>query len=326
MAVSYAASQVLDVYPSLDPVQLEGHLRYASYASLTDRFVYLAVPKAACTTMKGLLRDLHGSAPLKLFAGPNRETRRDMFIHSRENIPFPSLNSLESKQQRELLEAPDVFRFAVVRNPYSRLISAWRDKVFLCEPSVDNVYAAVRGRGPALEQQKRLIDFAEFVSYIANHPRGLWDEHWRKQVDLIFPKAISYTHIGKVEDLDSTLQIFSRHLGRQEMLNVPRENEGSIRLPAKFSIELAERVCAIYMEDFLTFGYDPKSWPIDEQARTRVVSEERFINEIVERNLVISYLYDERDRLMKEYNDIKRFSLVNVWSKLRRAFTTDEKL
>ena len=49
MAFSYVVARVLDSYPHLNPAQVEARLAYASFASLEDRFVYVEVPKAACT-------------------------------------------------------------------------------------------------------------------------------------------------------------------------------------------------------------------------------------------------------------------------------------
>ena len=298
MAVSYVASRVLDAYPSLDATKVEAHLALFSLASLRDRFVYLMVPKAACTSIKSMLRSLYDSRPLELFKG--REFRRNMFIHSFGNAPLPSLNALDRKQQQELLEASDVLRFAIVRNPYARLVSAWRDKVFLCEPGFEDVYSAIRGCPPAMDQHKHPVEFAEFVSFIENNRGRVLDSHWRRQVDMIFPRGISYNHIGKTEDLNLTLEIFSQHLGRQETLSAPRINEGSIKPPAKFSQQLAERIFSIYEEDFITFGYDQNSWPDDLQVSSSVVSQERFIDEIIERNLIISHLYNERAHLYNE--------------------------
>lgn len=295
MAVSYATSRILDAHPYLDAKYVESQLAYGSFASVKDRFIYVEVPKAACTTIKMLLRELHGSSPLKLFIGAARETRRSMFIHSRENSAFPSLNTFDKKDQRDLLEAPDVLRFTVVRNPYTRLVSAWRDKVFLCEPGVDNVYTAVRGAAPAMSH-KDPVKFAEFVSYIERSKGQLWNEHWRKQVDLTFPGGIPYTHIGKVEDLQSTIAILTDHFRRQEPIIAPRANEGSIQPLANFSTELAERIHTLYEEDFAIFGYGPGAWPRDEQAHAAFVSTELFVDEVLERNLIIAHLYDQRDR------------------------------
>lgn len=317
MAISYVASRILDAYPHLDAEEVEERLAYGSFASIEDRFVFVEVPKAACTTMKSLLRELHQILPLKLFVHFNRQTRREMFIHARENIPYPSLNALDKKDQRDLLEAADVMRFAIVRNPYTRLVSAWRDKVFVCDPSVECVYGAVRGAAPAMER-KQPIEFEEFVSYIESRKGKLWDGHWRRQVDLIFPKGIPFTHIGKVEDLSSTITLFGRHLGRQQAITISRANEGWIRPMTRYSKELARRVYALYEDDFVSFGYAANSWPRDQQCTTTIIAEERFVDEVIERNVIIAHLYSERDQLMAKYNAVYRFSLARIRNKLRR--------
>jgi hypothetical protein len=316
MAFSYVVARVLDNYPHLNPRQVESRLAYASFASVDDRFVYLEVPKAACTTMKILLRELYGSAPLKLFGPLRREADRSMFVHARENVPLPPLTALGEKDQRDLLEAPDVLRFTVVRNPYARLVSAWRSKVFLCDPSVEDVYAAVRGAAPPVGR-KQPIGFAEFVAYIESRVGETWDAHWQRQVDLIFPKAFSFTHVGRAEDFGATSGILSRHLNRQA-ITAPRANETFVRPAARYSEELARRVYGLYEEDFTTFGYDSDSWPRGQENYPPVMNGEGLIDEIIERNVIIAQLYNERERLRKECHATYRFSLAWARNKLRR--------
>jgi hypothetical protein len=317
MAFSYAVSRVLDHYPRLNPKRVQSRFAYASFASLEDRFVYMEVPKAACTAMKVLLRELYTSPPLKLFPRFRRETDRAMFVHARENAPLPPLTAFADKDQRELLEAPDVLRFTIVRNPYTRLVSAWRGKVFLCEPSVPDVYAAVRGTPPATGR-KQPIGFAEFVAYLEDRTDEVWNAHWRRQVDLTFPNGLAFTHIGRTEDLDATIDILGRHLKRHQAIAIPRVNEGFVRPPAQFCEELARRVHALYEEDFAHFGYDVESWPRDQEDVPSSVSHDRFIDEIMERNVILAHLYTERDQMRRDYDAAYRFSLARVRDSLLR--------
>jgi len=231
-------------------------LFHGSFASLDDRFVYQQVLKAACTTMKILFRELYDSEPLKLFARFHRETHRDMFVTRVKTSRF-HVDRTCRKDQRDLLEAPDVLRFTIVRNPYTRIVSAWRDKVYLCEPSVEDVYAAVRGAAPAMGR-KHPIEFAEFVSYLESRITEAWDPHWQRQVDLAFPKALAFTHVGKTEDLDATIGILRRHLKHPKPLRF-RTQRRVIKPAAHYSEDLAQRVHALYEEDFTLFGYDPGS-------------------------------------------------------------------
>ena len=251
MVVGYAVSRILDTYPNLDPKEVERQLGHGSFASLKDRFVYLEVPKAACTTMKSLLRQLYGSGPLR-FPDSHRETRRHMFVHARNNSPLPALTTLKERDQREILEAKDVLRFIIVRNPYARLVSAWRDKVYLCEPTGLAVYTDIRGAVPTAERKIPIL-FPEFVSYLERTGRDKWDHHWRRQVDNAFPKALDLTHIGRTEDFVSTVEVFRRHLRRPQPIPIPRANEAAINPPPDYSEEIAGAfmICTKKISQFL---------------------------------------------------------------------------
>jgi Sulfotransferase family len=305
MAFKYIVSRILDTYPGLHAEHVEMRLEYGSFASLKDRFLYIEVPKAASSSIKTLLRGLITPVRVGIRA-----------IHARDNVPLPPITALDDKDQQELLEASDVLRFTVVRNPYSRLVSAWRTKVFLRDPDTVDVYSELRAQAPALGQ-KNLVNFDEFVSYIESAAGRIWDAHWQRQVDLTFPKSLSFNHIGKVETLEATVQMFTKHLNYSNKLTVPRANEASIRPAPKFSAQLATRVYTLYEEDFTTFRYEVDSWPHDETDSSSLVSQE-LIDQIMHCNFTIAQLSRERDRLRHEYNVAYRFSLARIQNKLRR--------
>jgi hypothetical protein len=73
-----------------------------------------------------------------------------------------------------------------------------------------------------------------------------------------------------------------------------------LRFQAGYSEELAARVHTLYAADFEAFDYDPRSWPRDE-LEVATVSQEQIIDAIIERNLVISHLYEEKERLQALY-------------------------
>jgi len=322
MAISYAVSRVLDNYTSFTRKEIEARLSYGSFVSVEGRFVYIEVPKAASTSMKEVLRELTNAGPLPQSVPRQRETRRRMYVHVRENVPLPSLLTFDEVTQRDLLESPDVLRFTVVREPYRRLVSGWRDKVILCEPSRDDVYSAIIGGPPPLDA-KRYPSFGEFVSYLETVPAKLWDPHWWRQVDLTFPKAFDFNHIGDATKFDVTLRRLSDHLKLSHFIINNRSNETLMRLTPHFSLDLAIRIQTLYREDFAAFGYDPKSWPRDENEAHTAPDEERIIDELIERNIIISNLYDEIERLRGRdiyYRYISRLTWPGFNRKLQRIF------
>jgi hypothetical protein len=267
-----------------------------------------------------LLRELYGSPPRQLAPGFNAD--RHGSITARESVPLPPLTALGDAEQRQLFESLDVLRFTIVRNPYTRLVSAWRNKVFLCDPWIEDVYTAVRGEAPPIDKAFP-VSFAEFVLHIENAVGRVWDAHWQKQVDLTLPKALSFTHIGKFETLPETIQVLMRRIKRDGQLNIiPKVNEVTVKLAPKFSAELAARVFAIYKEDFTTFDYDQESWPRQQDDEPSSVSEECFLDYVIYRNLIIRDLYRERDHLRHESDYLRRmhyrFSLARIQNKVWR--------
>jgi len=325
MTYPYVVRKILSHYPDIDPGAISHRLRHSSFVNVSKKYLYFEVPKAACTQMKELLRQQEGAPPIQIFAGKLRETRREMFIHARENVPLPSLVDLDEATQREVLESDSFFRFAIVRNPYTRLVSAWKNKVVPCEPGAERVYLAIKGRLPDMHA-KELIAFDEFVGYLqSKSDLSEFDPHWRRQVDHLFLNALSFSHVGKVEDMAASMTRLQQHLGLAEALMGGKKNVSAPVGLATYDQDLADKVYSIYREDFERLGYGRDSWRDGQSAvpapPKAVIPEARFYDEIIERNLIISGLYAERERLRADLKRVSRLHLmplVNAVASLRR--------
>jgi hypothetical protein len=300
----YAVGRILDHFPGLNPEDVAWRLRQSTFVSVRKRYMYFEVLKAASTQMIELLRAVENAPPMKVFVEGQQETRRDQFIHARKNVPLPSLAHLDDRTQREVLESPDFLRITVVRNPYTRLVSAWRNKVFLCEPQGIEVYLQIKGGMPGLHE-KSLVSFKEFVDYLESKcDLSTCDPHWRRQVDHTFFPALNFSCVARVEKLGEGLRPFAQHLGLSESLIAAGKNESLPVATASYSEELAEKVYSLYQADFEVLGYDRNTWAAGRQNASRQpingsasISEEKLIDEIIERNLIILNLYEERDKL-----------------------------
>jgi hypothetical protein len=314
MTYSYTVGRILDHFPDVTPANVLRQLRRTTFVSLEKRYFYFAVPKAACTQMKEILRTVEKAPPIQVFADGSPQTRRDMFIHARPNVPLPSLVDLDDRTQKEVLEAPDFLRMTVVRNPYTRLVSAWTNKVVLCEPGVREEYLEIKGRLPDL-QRKVLISFPEFVGYVADRcDLRICNNHWRRQVDHTFFPAMNFSLVVKIEQLEEGLRQFEQHLGSWHSFIADGRNKSISSKPGLYTRDLADKVYSLYRADFEVLGYNRNTWEAGNETRTGeprkgYVSEERFRDEIIERNLIISSLYEERDRLRAELQWISRLHL-----------------
>jgi Sulfotransferase family len=119
----------------VEAARAEGHASwgYHSRASLAHRYVAMTVPKVACTTIKMALQAWEGS-------GPPPERWAD--VHA--DWAGPTLLAYSTAQIVEMLRSPDYLRFSFVRNPYSRLVSAWKSKLAWDDPQYRQLRASIR--------------------------------------------------------------------------------------------------------------------------------------------------------------------------------------
>jgi hypothetical protein len=289
---SYAVQLIMERYPDVPEEEIRDRLNYCTFVDLDRHYMYYEVPKAGCTSIKTLIHDLQGLPPIKALAGTLREVRRDMLVHDRHQFVMKSLTDLDDETQRDVLSSDVFFRFTVVRNPYTRLRSAWRDKVRVCAPGYEYFYETLRGEIPTRFEAGQMITFREFVDAIAKTDLRLCNHHWRLQSEHIFSKALKFSRIGALENLG---ELVSDFLARA---NYPTDN----RPPGKnhavgdggYDRELAAKVYRLYQADFLAFGYDAEPGALLNETPQSTVSEARFVEELAERNVVIGRLYAER--------------------------------
>lgn len=328
MSHHYAVQRILDCYAYLKPEDATRRLRYSTFVSLPKRFMYFEVPKAACTKMKELLRSLEQGPALNLLVGDLLESRRDMFVHARENVPLPSLVDLDDQTQRTVLESSDFLRFTFVRNPYTRVMSAWNNKVMLCEPGYEKIYLQIKGALPP-HYGKSLITFREFIEYISTQcDLRTCNLHWRLQTEHLFLSALDFSFIGKIEQMADGLRRFQQHLGLSIASAGAARNVSHGSAESEYNQFLADKVYSLYHSDFEALGYDRKAWPAPapdtgDIAKKLTVPLEVFSDEIIERNLIISRLYEERDQLRAELRKASRLRVLpvaNALIRLRKKF------
>lgn len=315
MTHSYAVRAVLKHYPNLNPTFVRQRLWYSTYLDLEKKFMYFGVPKAACTAMKELINSIEHAPDLQYLAGNAREVRRDMFIHARVNVALPSLMDVDDETQRWVLKSPDFLRMTVVRNPYTRLVAAWRNKVLLCEPGFEVYYRKIKGHTPEVGR-KSLISFEEFIKYVADkcNLRNLHtcDSHWQLQVDHTFFPIMNFSFVGKVEHMAEVLTTLQRHLNLPRPLSLNQSNSSAIISPPRLGEELWEKIYLLYKDDFDTLHYEKTAIPPIQEVATRAIPEEKYINDIIERHVVIALLYNKCAYLTEKVERVERFHLLTM--------------
>jgi len=121
----------IDGWTSDDRKSVGEFLRESSYLSKFHRIFYVATPKVACTSVKWWFAGLEGCEDKIRAVVDTKETDADLSVHSAFRIVAPDVTGLVLEDLKEALESDSYFRFALVRNPYRRIFSAWQSKILL---------------------------------------------------------------------------------------------------------------------------------------------------------------------------------------------------
>ncbi|XP_061816701.1 carbohydrate sulfotransferase 12-like isoform X2 [Nerophis lumbriciformis] len=229
--------------------------------------IYCFINKVACTNWKRFMNALREGEPY-----PDLMSISPTKAHNRRYLR--SLDSFSKVEMEAKLKHYTKFMF--VREPFVRLISAFRDK-FL---SLDQNYYQRLSQGllhrygnlsdtpPTVEEAVALgiqPTFYHFVQHLLNPKtnRHLFDVHWRQFHVTCQPCYIEYDFIGHQETLDEdALQVLTS-LNMEKLIKFPPAYQ-NVTSPASLSkwfkevpLEDRRKLYELYQKDYELFGYEP---------------------------------------------------------------------
>lgn len=229
------------------------------YHAKKQNFIWCGVPKAGSSTWTYNLLKLAGT-----------KTNNATKIHKilRDFYPKPNNKAV----------FPGTFKFMVVRHPFERILSAYRDK--LEDYSRDQEYRdgfyyehygkyiAKKYRDPTNDRDAKEPSWREFIAYVIDTPISKFDKHWIPIWTLCSPCNMKYNVIAKMESfavdtqfileeggLDDELQVeWKHHTGTGQSGDLQRDYYGQL------SESEMRKVYKKYKLDFELYGYDPQSY------------------------------------------------------------------
>ncbi|AQR60875.1 hypothetical protein BZG35_03815 [Brevundimonas sp. LM2] len=269
--------------------------------------MYVETPKAACSAWKKLVATVEAT-PLDLSAPPyQRESRVGMLIHERRRIAIPSLLDVRPKERGAILTAGSEWLvFGICRNPFSRLVSVFENKVRSREPGYANAHAEFGSKMADADPQSAFSAYIHQV--VREEATRMNDAHLQLQDTLLMPRLIPYTGIFKTEDMSSALAIFTNQLrlkGYKKGIELERHNESPpVSWRNYYDEKSANVVADVYRKDFDVFGYDAEDWQGGVKPLPASPDEIFWRRSTAERNEMIEYLYDALDQAgVKKRND-----------------------
>ena len=210
-------------------------------------YMYVETPKVACTALKVLLHRLE-------LNDVDRTIVRPGFIHQPGNSPLKSPSEIEDFDGR----MHEFFSFCFVRNPYTRLLSAYLEKIVRNKKPKEKILKAMSIDPGNIETE---VSFEDFVRVVVEQNVEQMDKHWRSQVDQTYQSSIDYDFVGKLESLTedlatvmNVLQIEEYKIFLHERGGVHETNATDI-VAEYYTREIKTLVYKKFEADFDTFDY-----------------------------------------------------------------------
>ena len=220
-------------------------------------------PKVGSNTTLNMLYRIAG---LDAFAiGNPHQTSRNSELLERHGLLAKDL--AHDACQEYFAEYPNHCTFSFTRNPYTRLKSAYNDKLkryaeIVMPDVVDELGQGEGGLSKKQYQQELIkrITFEQFVKGVCGeHLYG--DQHWVPQYDRLRPDLCQYDYLGKLENYKEDLTAILAAIG----IDPKNQPEFPTRLNAApdsrvitdhYDDELIRLASTSYRKDFDIFGYN----------------------------------------------------------------------
>jgi hypothetical protein len=184
------------------------------------RFLYCPIHKVACTSLKRWVLAVAGEEIL-----PPRNEHHEVRRHS--------LRKLGGVAAQRICGDESYFSFAFVRNPWSRVVSAYVNKFLSLNCTSAVVVQRVRGGLWQRQQVDSLgITFRDFLYFLAEQDPATFDEHWRPQHLYLQEQRLDF--LGRFESLQADFAVIQRRLG----IETPLPQHNVTRYAAEESGEL----------------------------------------------------------------------------------------
>ncbi len=238
------------------------------------KIVYISTTKVACSSLRWMIADLVGEDFSAFYRAPGDHQTRLMTIHTRRDSwqHSPQIKNYPPEARARISRDDGWFIFAVVRDPWTRLFSAWQSKMLVRHASYVEHYQQQPWfpRVPTTAEDV-LADWRRFVRATPweTNRQLSQDPHFMPQVESVHPDTVNYSRVydlTAMDELTSDLHTHLKGVGRDQELYLPRANESPLRMTREcLDPGTVQVVSAAYKADFAAF---PGRWNLNELRLT----------------------------------------------------------
>jgi len=199
---------------------------------------YLSIPKNACTSLKIALAKLNDPQILEKLENRLPEIHKDAPKYFDASLTLAD----DEKTKKQY------FSFTFVRDPYTRFMSFYRNKIYYNWDAGMDKYMRSKGFYPKMAMEACL-------DTIASMPVFEMNEHFVPQIYFVFNDNKSNIDFWeKTENMRNGLAIIEQKI--EARLDVPNLNVTSDKTELDLTGEVKEKIQKIYADDFVYFEYE----------------------------------------------------------------------
>lgn len=239
-----------------------------SFVLAEHKIVHISVTKAACTALRWMLAALAGEDFERFYRAPEPHQTRLQTIHTARTTwqHVPRLKDVAPEVIAGISRDDGWFIFAVVRDPWTRLWSAWQSKLLVRHAGYRRAYGNEPWFPRVPEKPEDVLeDWRAFVEAApwGTNPRLSNDVHFLPQVRTVLPEGVNYTRVYDLREMSRLLADLQAHLdsvGKAQPLYLPRANVSPLSVTTGvFADGVADTIRAAFAPDFEVFhnhGWD----------------------------------------------------------------------
>lgn len=221
-------------------------MNYLVHIDDRNRIAYFETPKVACTSIKKFMFDHYTGKPFTLAQKGD--------VHNRTLSPLKQIEDLPLAEMEEVFEGT-YRRFCFVRNPFSRILSAYLDKI------ITNEWERARHLPKFDFPLDAYPSFSEFLDRLHHVSDAKRDIHYMSQERLLVWDKVDFEFVGRFEnfaedfakvktnlfnsDEPSDYAAFGKH-------HATGTNE---RIHKEIGADQEQAILKIYQSDFRKFNY-----------------------------------------------------------------------
>jgi hypothetical protein len=215
---------------------------------------YFDLPKGGCSTIKSIFQELERNEIW------SEEENTDLEkIHIKELSPLLSPSDIGFGKFFRMMERNKIFCFTFSRNPFSRVLSGYLDKILGHEEEKIGILHILGRNYLEIGQH---ITFDEYISALfkLRHDPIKLNCHWRPMTLQLFADIVQFDFVGRIENFEEDIYELGQRLNIKKVKQYAKRRihirDASDKCKDYYCDSTKKMIIEIYEEDFKYFGYN----------------------------------------------------------------------